>query len=182
MTSGGIVSDDPEQLARRLATDSSNLASAPPATAGEQPVATPADESALHSGGDHPSQVPATRSVRYPNAYVWFVFLATLDIFLTYLILNPVLFASDLSMSRSRGGEANALASWIFQHWGLPGMVVFKFMLVLLVIVICEVIGRRKEETGRRVAEWAVAISAIPVVVALVQMGLDIYYWFYPPV
>jgi hypothetical protein len=120
-------------------------------------------------------------SVRYPNAYVWFVFLAALDIMLTYLILHPVLFSRDVTMTESRGGEANVLASWVIERWDVPGMVAFKFVLVVLVVVLCEVIGRRKEETGRRIAEWAVAITVIPVVVALIQMGLDLYFWFYPP-
>ena len=120
------------------------------------------------------------RSVRYPNAYVWFVFLAALDVMLTYLILHPVLFARGLDTTESRGREANALADWIIQRWDVPGMVAFKFVLVVLVVVLCEVIGRRKDRTGRRLAEWAVAVTAIPVVVALVQMGLDLYYWFYP--
>jgi type II secretory pathway component PulF len=120
------------------------------------------------------------RSVRYPNAYVWFVFLAALDIILTYLILHPVLFPRGADMTESRGMETNALADWIIERWDVPGMVAFKFLLVVLVVVLCEIIGRRKEETGRRIAEWAVAITAIPVVIALIQMSLDLYFWFYP--
>jgi hypothetical protein len=127
-----------------------------------------------------PRRAGGKPSVRYPGPYVWFVFLSALDIILTYLILHPVLFSSDLTMSESRGFEANALADWIIRRWDVPGMVVFKFALVVLVVGICELIGRRKDETGRRLAEWAVAITAIPVVVALVQMGLDLYFWFYP--
>jgi hypothetical protein len=118
--------------------------------------------------------------VRYPNAYVWFVFLAALDVILTYLILHPVLFSRGADMTESRGIEANALADWIIERWDVPGMVAFKFVLVVLVVLLCEVIGRRKDETGRRIAEWAVAITSIPVVVALIQMSLDLYFWFYP--
>lgn len=126
---------------------------------------------------------PAARprwSVRYPNAYVWFVFLAALDTMLTYLILHPVLFARDATMTESRGAEENVFAGWIIERWDVPGMVVFKFALVVVVVVLCEVIGRHRDATGRRLAEWAVAITAIPVVVALVQMGMDLYFWFYP--
>ena len=56
---------------------------------------------------------PATgwkRSVLYPNAYVWFVFLAALDIMLTYLILHPVLFFRDPDMLESRGVAAEVHA------------------------------------------------------------------------
>jgi len=141
------------------------------------------------------------RAVLYPNVYVWYVFLASLDVILTYLILHP-LFSSPSSFLltqtetvngppahieplpplepltyEERGVEHNTLADWIIQRWAVPGMVAFKFALVILVVCICEVVGRRKRETGRRLAEWAVAISAIPVVVALVQMAVDVYSW-----
>jgi hypothetical protein len=120
------------------------------------------------------------RSVLYPNAYVWFVFLAALDVVLTYLILHPVLFFRDFDMTESRGSEVNALANWIIERWDVPGMVVFKFALVVIVIVLCEIIGRRKDQTGRRLAEWAIALTVIPVALALIQMVLDLYFWFHP--
>jgi len=140
-------------------------------------------EPTLETAASAPAPLPpvkARRSVRYPGAYVWFIFVSALDIMLTYLILHPVLFAADLEMTESRGSEANALADQIIQRWDVPGMVIFKFILVVIVIGICEFIGHRRDETGRRLAEWAVAITVIPVVVALVQMGLDLYFWFYP--
>jgi hypothetical protein len=133
--------------------------------------------------GERPQgPTPARRSwtVRYPNAYVWFIFLAALDIMLTYLILHPVLFPRDVTMIDSRGTEANVLADWFIERWDVPGMVAFKFALVVVVVVLCEVIGRHRDATGRRIAEWAVAVSVIPVLVALTQMGMDVYFWFYP--
>lgn len=131
----------------------------------------------------------------YPNAYVWFLFVASLDIVLTYLILHPLfsspqVFALDrdddegpvvVVTAEERGREVNALADKVIQRYDVPGMVVYKFLLVVLVIGICEVIGRRRSSAGRRLAEWAVAISTIPVVVALVQMGMDLRHWFHPP-
>lgn len=132
------------------------------------------------TGGRARSRRLRAQPVRYPNAYVWFVFLAALDIMLTYLILHPVLFARDATMTESRGREANALANWVLEHWGVPGMTAFKFGLVLLVVVVCEVVGRHKDETGRRLAEWSVAVTSIPIVVAIVQMVSDLYQWRHP--
>ena len=129
-----------------------------------------------------PPAVPRSRwAALYPEAYVWFVFLASLDIMLTYLILNPIVFSHDDYGVEPRGAEANAVANQVIQRWDVPGMVIFKFVLVLVVVFICEIIGRRRDDTGRRIAEWAVAITSIPIVVAVVQMGLDLYFWFYPP-
>ncbi len=99
-----------------------------------------------------------TRSVLYPDVYLWYVFLAALDIMLTWLILQM------------GGREENALAKWIIAHGGLVGAVLFKFGTVVFVVLICEYIGRRRAGTGRRVAEWAIALTAIPVVVAIVQL------------
>jgi hypothetical protein len=141
----------------------------------------PAEAGAAAPGSQRAGRPGPKRGVRYPNAYVWFVFLAALDIMLTYLILHPVLYSHDPFMTEPRGVETNALADWILARWDVPGMVIFKFLLVVLVVVLCEIIGRHKEETGRRIAEWAVAITAIPVVLALIQMGFDLYFWFHPP-
>ena len=145
-------------------------------------VGEPASITPLHA--DRPeAALPDRRRWRalYPNIYVWFIFLAALDAILTALILHPVLYAGNLEMTESRGGEANSIAAWIIEHGDVPGMVAFKFVLVTLVIIICEIIGRRRADVGRRLAEWAVAITTIPVAVALYQMGRDVFYWFYPP-
>jgi len=141
------------------------------------------DENALPKAGDAPPESPSrsllARAALYPNVYVWYVFLASLDVMLTALILSEVF--SDIDVhAEPRGSEMNPLANWIIRVGGLPGMVAFKFILVIFVVCICEIVGRRKHETGRRLARWAVAISAIPVVVALVQMVVDVYSWVLP--
>jgi len=141
-----------------------------------------ADENASPPSGDTPLEAAnrslLTRAVLYPNVYFWYVFLASLDIILTVLILSPLFVQTDTL--EPRGTELNPLANWITRVAGLPGIIAFKFALVILVVCICEIVGQRKHETGRRLARWAVAISAIPVVVALVQMALDVYSWVLP--
>ncbi|MFQ5805679.1 MAG: hypothetical protein ACE5I3_04430 [Phycisphaerae bacterium] len=179
------MSPDRDQFEATPPASPGDASAAPPETAdasgSPEPadVATPARAAAQAAGSSRPAR--AQRSVRYPNAYVWFIFLAALDVMLTYLILHPVLFFRDPDMTESRGTEVNALADWIIERWDVPGVVVFKFTLVVLVVILCEIIGRHKDETGRRIAEWAVAITAIPVIIALIQMGFDLYFWFHPP-
>jgi len=94
----------------------------------------------------------------YPNQYVWFVFVAALDIMLTWTILGI------------GGREVNLLADAVIAYRGLAGLILFKFSLTVFVILMSESIGRRRYQTGRSLAEWSVAISAIPVVVAAVQL------------
>ena len=93
--------------------------------------------------------------VRYPNLYVWLVFVSALDIMLTWVVLHL------------GGSEANPLAAGVLERWGLPGMVAFKMALVSLAIVIGEAVGKRNEPLGRRFVCYAIAISAFPVVLAL---------------
>jgi hypothetical protein len=112
--------------------------------------------------------------VLFPNHYTWFVFLAALDIMMTYLIMNPAVFSHDAEQLVPRGEELNPLANWIIRTGGTPGKVIYKFTLVMLVVCICEYVGRRKLTLGRSLAEWAIALTSIPVIVALLQMLVDV--------
>lgn len=95
------------------------------------------------------------RHVRYPNHYTWLVLVASLDILMTYVILHL------------GGLEANPLAAKVIYRWGVPGMVVYKFCFIIIAIVIAEEVGRRHEAKGRKYAEYAIVISAFPVLFAL---------------
>ena len=91
---------------------------------------------------------------RYPDLYVWLVFVSTMDVMLTYVVLQ------------FGGREANPVALTILQRFGLPGMVAFKMAIVAFAIGLAEVIGRRDDGMGRRFVCYAIAISALPVILA----------------
>jgi len=97
--------------------------------------------------------------VIFPNTYTWFVFVSAMDIMLTWIILWH------------GGAEVNPVARAVIDRWGLNGAIAFKFALAVFVIVICEYIGRRKQQTGRRLATAAVVISAIPVAYSLLLLS-----------
>lgn len=97
--------------------------------------------------------------VQHPNQYVWFVLVSALDLMLTCVILNL------------GGVEMNTIANAVLMYGGLPTLVMFKFALVTLVIVFCEWITRRNPRAGFKLAEWAVAITAIPVAISLIQLA-----------
>src|SRR5262245_3254300 len=98
------------------------------------------------------------RQVLFPNGYVWFVFLSALDIMLTWIVLH-------------RGGrEANSLANAVLTRWGLPGFVVFKFVLVVVVIVICEIVGKRDLKSARTLLAGGIVITCLPVATAFVLL------------
>jgi hypothetical protein len=88
--------------------------------------------------------------MRYPNEYVWFLLVCTMDIALTWVILNV------------DGTEVNPIAALVIEHWGLPGAVGFKFALTLFVIVSCEIVGRQRDRLGRLLIRFGILVAALP--------------------
>lgn len=89
--------------------------------------------------------------MHFQNHYTWFVFVSSLDIMLTWKILD-------------RGGlEVNPVAKLVIDAWGMHGAIAFKFALMLWVIVACEILARLKRSAGKLLATLAVLISALPV-------------------
>lgn len=109
-----------------------------------------ADEGGRHSrfGG----------AVLFPELYGWLILVSALDVVFTTIILSL------------GGAEVNAVADYLLQRWNLFGLIALKFGAISVAIVICEVIGRMRYSTGRRFAEWAIAISVIPVAVGVAQL------------
>jgi hypothetical protein len=94
----------------------------------------------------------------YPNAYALYILLSSLDIIITWTIL------------RAGGQELNIVADWVIRRYDRIGVVVYKFVLLVIVVLICETVGRRNRALGQRLAYWAVALTAFPVVVGLVHL------------
>lgn len=103
------------------------------------------------------------QATRYPQEYLWFVFISALDLMMTWVVLY------------FGGAEVNALADYILQRWALLGMVVFKFVLVIVVICICEVVGHYRGRAGRLLARFAVIITLLPVVIAFTHLLAAVY-------
>ena len=99
------------------------------------------------------------KPVLYPGLYVWFVFVSAMDLMLTWIIIYL------------GGREVNPVADAVIWKGGLWGLVFFKFVLVTIVILICEMIGRRRMRVGRMIARFAVAITCVPVALALMQLA-----------
>lgn len=101
--------------------------------------------------------------VLHPNLYLWLVFFGAMDVILTRVILF------------FGGIEVNPLANEVIKAFGVPGMSVFKFSIIAMVILICEYIGRIRPRTGRGLAFVSVMISMAPIAwscVLLTRMAL----------
>lgn len=98
------------------------------------------------------------RHVLYPTQYAWYVLVSSLDLIMTNTVMHHF-----------GAREVNTIADKAIQLFGFWGLIGLKFATVAVVVGICEFVGMRRPATGRKVAEWAVAISAVPVVLAMVQ-------------
>ena len=107
--------------------------------------------------------------VRYGGFYPWYILLASLDIILTWVVL------------RMGGHEMNEVAQWALGLGGLNGIIALKFATVTVVVVICETIGLRNHRAGRRMAQWSVALSTVPIVVAIVEITATVMIWLSHP-
>lgn len=94
--------------------------------------------------------------MRYQEQYVWLIFLSSLDIMLTWHIL------------RNDGTEVNPVARLVIDTWGLTGAVLFKFALMLFVIIACEVIGRKRDKLARRLIMFGLIVTGFPPVYSTV--------------
>jgi hypothetical protein len=105
------------------------------------------------------------RKVLHPDLYCWFVLLSALDIMLTHTILFRF---KELGMYAA---ELNTFADWVIKQFGLWGAIGLKTASVVTVVVIIEIVGRRRPSTGRTLAWCVLAMATVPVFVALVQMA-----------
>ena len=88
--------------------------------------------------------------MKFQEHYVWLIFVGSLDIMLTWVIL------------RNGGEEVNPVAKLVIDAWGLNGAIAFKFALTLFVIVACEAIARVRPLTALILIWFGVLISSFP--------------------
>lgn len=90
---------------------------------------------------------------------VWFILVSALDVFMTYLLIRQPGFT-----------EGNPIAGYFLNHWGVKGMVYFKFFMVAFVAVIAQIIARKRRDIA-----CGVLLFATVVVVGVVIYSLVLY-------
>ncbi len=96
--------------------------------------------------------------VLFPNGYTWLVLAGSLDIIMTYLMLNLGAI------------EVNIIADRALQASGLWGLIALKFTVIVGVLWICEYIGRRRLSTARTLVCTGVVLNFLPVVLSFAQL------------
>lgn len=95
----------------------------------------------------------SSQPMLFPNAYTWLLLLSAMDVMLTWVILGL-----------PGGQEVNAIANMVIERFGLEGMIVYKFVLILFFVLVCELVGRLRMPSGRGLSRLGVCIAAMPVV------------------
>jgi hypothetical protein len=104
------------------------------------------------------------RHVLYPDRYVWLVFFSALDIMITHTILGK--------FGAFGGREVNSIADWVIKEFGLWGAIGLKFLSVIVVVLVCEFVGRASPRTGRRLATGVLVLSTLPVAWELIILAV----------
>ncbi len=117
----------------------------------------------------HSSRFPWLDQVRpwiFESSHVqgfgtWLVILSAADLFMTFTLLR-----------RSAAFfESNPIAQWFFVRWNMTGMVFFKFSLIAGVILLSEIIERKRPGLGR----FVLLVGCLGAAYAVVQGG-RLYY------
>ena len=83
------------------------------------------------------------RDVLLAQEYLGFLLLNLFDLFLTgYLLGQP-------GQSGTHGQEANGSAVWVMERFGMRGFALYKFLLVLVVVLACEGISLQSVRTSK---------------------------------
>jgi hypothetical protein len=105
--------------------------------------------------------------VLFPVGYSWLVLAGSLDIIMTYLMLNLGAI------------EVNAIADRAIRLGGLWGLIALKFMALGVVLAICEYVGRRRERAARSLVGAGVFLNFMPVALSLAQLAIFFEDWIY---
>ncbi len=79
-----------------------------------------------------------------------FIMASTLDVVMTHYLVTRAAPGSHIWFV-----ESNPFAQYFLESWGFDGLVFFKFTLVAVVSVICQIIARSKVDVARRVLKFA---------------------------
>ena len=90
---------------------------------------------------------------------------STLDVIMTWYLVTH-----STEGSHTWFVESNPVARYFMDSWGFDGLVYFKFGMVAVVSVICQLIARHKVEVARRVLYFATLMVTSVVVYSVVLM------------
>ena len=94
-----------------------------------------------------------------------FIVASALDVFMTRYLITHASTENHMSFV-----EGNPIARYFLDSWGPGGLTWFKFALVAVVAVICQVIARRKVHVARRLLHFATVMVMGVVIYSVMLM------------
>ncbi|MEX2287719.1 MAG: DUF5658 family protein [Planctomycetaceae bacterium] len=91
-----------------------------------------------------------------------FILVSAIDVFMTYILLRHEHPAGEQFFY-----ESNPFADYFFSGWGVRGMVYFKFAMVAVVTLTCQLIARERLAIARWLLLFATAVSCCVVLYSL---------------
>ncbi len=92
-----------------------------------------------------------------------FILVSALDALMTYVLLRH----SAEGRTSYLITEGNAIARYFLYHWGVKGLVTFKFILVAVVTVLAQLIAIRREDIARWILNIGTIVASFVVVYSL---------------
>lgn len=114
-----------------------------------RPVARARTVAGIRGGPPSWLRILVGEDLRTLQASSWLIMFSLLDLLMTYVLLRQGVNAY----------EANPIAQWWFARWNIAGMTAFKFLMVGLIISICEIIERHRPYVGQ-VVLWLGSAAA----------------------
>ncbi len=95
-----------------------------------------------------------------------FILVNALDLFMTFLLL----YFSNRGLLRRAVVESNPVADFFIKRWSTTGLVFFKFGLIAFVVIIAQVVARRRPRTAKLLLDFGALFVGAVVVYSLLIM------------
>lgn len=104
-------------------------------------------------------------TLRHEHEISLFILVSLFDILMTWLLLTR-----GSSNTQVTFNESNPVARYFLHHWGLKGMIYFKFFMVGFICTISEIVAHYRPRMGKFILQLGTAVVSIVVIYSLVLL------------
>lgn len=104
-------------------------------------------------------------TLRHEHEISLFILVSLFDILMTWLLLTRG--SSNMQVTFN---ESNPIARFFLDHWGLKGMIYFKFFMVAVVCTIAEIVAHYRPRLGKWVLQLGTVVVSMVVIYSLVLL------------
>jgi len=97
-------------------------------------------------------------NLRFAKTYYWLIAVSFLDVVMTHVIL------------RRGGSELNPLAAQVITFGGLPGMLTYKMLLLICLVLLCELLALSRLRFASIVTIGVTCLWSLPPLWAIAQL------------